>query len=268
MVYQHVEGSVRLSLSGIKSQVLCQSYPSRFRLALNIKGIPYRTEWISYPDIEATFKELGIPASRMEDGKPLYTCPSIIDPSASPTPRRLTDSLVIAEYLEEAYQSYGPKLFPEGTKEQQLAFMNKVQSEGVIGHAAALVLGLCPANLEDPRGTQYFLDTRLQKLGKPLPEYHPAGSPERKEAWEGLKKDLDALAADYDKNMEGGGEYAVGKTITFADIFLVAIFLWMRFVPSDRDGADVKCVWDVVKTWNGGHWAKLMDKFENHLQVL
>jgi len=237
------------------------------RLVLNYKGIPYHTQWISYPDIEAAWKELGIPPSRLEGGKPLYTCPSIIDRNTSPTLKVVTDSLVIAEYLDETYSSYGPRIFPQGTTQQQLAFVNYLEAR-VETRATALVLGLCPTILEDPRGEAYFNETKLQRLGKALPDFYPAGSPERKEAWSLLQKDLDDVAEAYDKNVEGGGEYFVGNTITFADMYLVALLLWTRFVPSDRDGPDVKFVWDVVRKWHGGRWARLMEKFENHLQVL
>lgn len=33
------------------------------RLALNYKGLPYKTEWVEYPDLKSRFMELGIPAS-------------------------------------------------------------------------------------------------------------------------------------------------------------------------------------------------------------
>lgn len=34
------------------------------RLALNYKGLPYKTKWVEYPDLKGRFMELGIPASR------------------------------------------------------------------------------------------------------------------------------------------------------------------------------------------------------------
>lgn len=34
------------------------------RLALNYKGLPYKTEWVEYPDLKGRFMELGIAASR------------------------------------------------------------------------------------------------------------------------------------------------------------------------------------------------------------
>ncbi|KAG8909428.1 hypothetical protein FRC00_010131, partial [Tulasnella sp. 408] len=96
----------------------------------------------------------------------------------------------------------------------------------------------------------------------------PAGSEERKEAWEELKVVLDKIAEIYDKNPEGKGEYFTGSAISYVDIWLAAFFVWSK-VPCDRDpelGAD--CVWDVIEKLNNGRWARFMRKFDNYLQVL
>ncbi|KAG8863253.1 hypothetical protein FRB96_008744 [Tulasnella sp. 330] len=240
------------------------------RLVLNYKGAPYRTEWVSYPDIEPTFKKLGIPPSMKKpyNGKDHYTCPSIVDYTVTPA-KPLTESRVIAQYLDEKYASeeqHGPKLFPDGTEEAQLAFIKEFES-GIARDIAPLCIGGVPALLGDTRGVEYFCETREKIFGKPLPEFFPAGSLERKEAWDTFRKDLDELAVTYDKNKEGSGEYAFGKHITYVDMVVVAAFLYARFTPVDRDGPEVKCVWDIVKTWNEGRWQRLMDKFEKYLQV-
>ncbi|KAF8756671.1 Glutathione S-transferase, N-terminal domain [Rhizoctonia solani] len=49
------------------------------RLSLDYKGIPYRVEYLSLPDIEPKMKELGVPPS--SDNHPRYTIPMIADPS-------------------------------------------------------------------------------------------------------------------------------------------------------------------------------------------
>ncbi|KAJ8699426.1 hypothetical protein PTI98_002541 [Pleurotus ostreatus] len=47
----------------------------RVRYALNIKGIPYQTVWVEYPDIEAVCKKIG--ASPTGEEAPHYTLPVI-----------------------------------------------------------------------------------------------------------------------------------------------------------------------------------------------
>lgn len=44
-------------------------------MALNYKKLPYRTEWVEYPDIAPKFKELGI-APNTRDPKFEYSCPA------------------------------------------------------------------------------------------------------------------------------------------------------------------------------------------------
>ncbi|KAG8890049.1 hypothetical protein FRB98_001162 [Tulasnella sp. 332] len=210
------------------------------RLILNYKAIPYRTEWISFPDIEATFKAIGIkPSTTKESEDTHYTCPSIIDYTVTPE-EKVTDSNVIALYLDKKYGSnekYGPSLFPEDNAEAQFAFI--AQFKAILQPLVALMLGCIPAMIEDPRGVSYYHEKRGKKYG-PLSEFVPAGSAERQRAWKGLQEGLDTLAAAYDKNKEGGGEYAFGKAVTYVDIVVAATFLSTRYVPVDRDGPDVK----------------------------
>lgn len=103
---------------------------AQFSYALNFKGVPYKTVWLEYPDIEPTFRSIGaIPISPKPDGSgPFYTLPVIVDPSRrtpSGGPTIITDSWNIAEYLDNVYPSPG-LLFPEGTKALQALFLNHV----------------------------------------------------------------------------------------------------------------------------------------------
>lgn len=205
-------------------------FPS-IRLVLNYKRIPYRTEWVSYPDIASTFEKRGIPPSEaLENGKPYYTCPAIIDLNGKPEPWKVSDSMTIAEYLEDTYSDpeCGPKLFPEGTKEAQLAFIRHLKSE-TIPRAWRLVVTLVPAIL-DSRGREYYCSTREETVGAPLAEFGAAGTTQREEFSTDLKEAMDDVAAMYDRNEEGGGECFTRETITYADVFLVSNFLWMRRV--------------------------------------
>ncbi|KAG8885421.1 hypothetical protein FRB97_001144 [Tulasnella sp. 331] len=239
------------------------------RLILNYKSIPYRTEWVSFPDIEPTFKSLGIKETKTKpDGQKYYSCPAIIDYTVTPEVK-VADSNVIAMYLDDKHASekqYGPRLFPEGTVDAQFALLDRFR--GFLRPMGNLIAGCTPALLEDPRGAAYYSETRLQLYGRPLSDVFPAGSAERAGAWDALRKGLDALAIAFDENKEGGGEFAFGNAVTYVDIALAAAFLWTRYTPIDRDGPGIKCVWDEIKMRNGGRWEKFMEKFENHLQVV
>ncbi|KAG8879729.1 hypothetical protein FRB97_001475 [Tulasnella sp. 331] len=244
------------------------------RLVLNYKGIPYRTEWVSYPDIEQTFQKMDLPPLKIRtNGTPLYTCPAIIDYIADPIAgKRVAESMKIAHYLDETYASeqYGPTLFPEGTEAAQNAFIEEIdppmKSCGLTDHAFALVVALSVGVL-DTRGAEYINRERERALGRPVADICPGGSLERKEAWDGVKSCLDKVAATYDANKEGECQFFTGKGITYADIYLISVFLWFRYLPSDRDGPDVQSGWDIIKTLNDGRWQKMMDRFEQYLEV-
>lgn len=271
LVPQHVEDSVRLSPActhGL-SQGSIINHPISISLLLNYKGLPYRTEWISYPDIEGTFKGLGIEPSGLKadgSGRPHYTCPSIIDPTSS-NPSMVTESTAIAQYLEDAYPEVQPRVFPEGTREAQLEFTKDAML--LVGvPTIQLILPQVPGILVDPRGSEYFERTRTVDYGRPLQEVCSTGSEERKKAWEDFKEGLNKVAEIYDRNTEGKGEYFTGSAISYVDIWLAAHFIWCK-VPCDRDPElGVKRVWDVVEKLNDGRWARLMHKFDDYLQVL
>jgi hypothetical protein len=93
------------------------------RYVPNYKGIPYKTTWLEYPEIEPTMRSIGaLPTSTKADGRTHYTLPVFVDPSGQTPPGGSTvvsESLFIEEYLDEAYP-----LFPEGTKALQKLFYN------------------------------------------------------------------------------------------------------------------------------------------------
>ncbi|KAF8518717.1 hypothetical protein JB92DRAFT_2901346 [Gautieria morchelliformis] len=89
------------------------------RPVLNYKRIPYKTVWLSYPDIESTLTKLGCAAiaTKPEDPtKSHYTLPAIVDTGSSP-PAVIIGSLAVAEYLDTKYPAR--PVFPkQGTAPQ------------------------------------------------------------------------------------------------------------------------------------------------------
>jgi glutathione S-transferase len=236
------------------------------RLLLNLKNIPYRTEWISYPDIEGTFKTIGIePTTKRTDGRDLYTCPAIIDPT-SPQPTRIADSTYIAEYLDSAYSEArdGPSVFRGNSKTAQLAFIKDILTP-VAKAMRDLVLPLVPNVLED-RGSEYYLATKRGNGGETLDRLCTSRSESRAEAIRLLEGNLDLVAQCYDTHPDGENYLYLGEGVAYVDIWLMGNFLWARFIPSDRDG-DAGSVWDIIKVLNGGRWMRLMETFESHLQI-
>ncbi|KAG8897635.1 hypothetical protein FRB99_008019 [Tulasnella sp. 403] len=237
----------------------------RARLALNYLSVSYRTEWISYPDIEAEFKKLGMPPTATKaDGSPLYTCPAIIDPTTPPS--LIADSPNVVEYLD-THHGTSERLFPDGTKQAQLDFYHRLADGEFERLAIHLLLPSVATTLEDPRSVEYFLRTKSDWLARPLLDVCPAGSRERAETWKLFKEELTKVAAIYDRNEEGKGLFFTGTSLTFADLVLGAYFMWFSLTPCDRDGEGVSNLWDVVKTLDGGRWLRFMGNIETYTQI-
>ncbi|ESK98217.1 hypothetical protein Moror_264 [Moniliophthora roreri MCA 2997] len=136
---------------------------------LNFKGIPYRTVWVEYPDIEATCKKIGaLPTGVKLNGSPLYTLPVIHDPHTGAT---ISDSALIAEYLYRAYPAKST-LIPAGTQTLQAAFRDvSVAKLTPLWQLAlpkmTLILG--------PRSEEYYRRTKLPISGMTMEEMYPCG---------------------------------------------------------------------------------------------
>ncbi|KAL8749245.1 MAG: hypothetical protein Q9184_006881, partial [Pyrenodesmia sp. 2 TL-2023] len=94
-----------------------------YSYALNFTKTPYRTTWVPLPDVAATRKKLGVPASRKHpDGTDFLTLPILYDPSTIPPTQQegtfVGDSFDIAIHLHNKHFSSDggrPSLFPPNT---------------------------------------------------------------------------------------------------------------------------------------------------------
>lgn len=87
--------------------------PSKARLALSFKALPFTTQWVDILDIPSVRQGLACPAVRkFDDGSDFYTLPMLQDPSSGG--RVIGDSFDIACYLQDTYPQSGGCLFPAG----------------------------------------------------------------------------------------------------------------------------------------------------------
>ena len=159
------------------------------RFILNLKGIPYRTVWLEYPDIEPTLAAHGIaPTHHLISKTQRYTLPAIIDPLTSTS---LSDSLLIAEYLDSRPGARGPALFPPSTRALQRAFAATYL--GRLTPAIFQLIATRNASILSPRGQEFYTRTREAWVG-PLDALAPPGSKahaERLAALLGLLDEID-----------------------------------------------------------------------------
>ncbi|KAG8220972.1 hypothetical protein J3R82DRAFT_2477 [Butyriboletus roseoflavus] len=214
------------------------------RYALNIKGVPYKTEWVEYPDIESLAKKIGAPATgTKDDGTPAYTLPIINDPN---TGKVIADSFLIAEYLDATYPN-GNTLFPSGTKPLVEAFESSVV--GAIGGILPLQLAISCFILNPP-SEKYFRATREAKFGQKIEAFSPEG-PKRDAD---LAKGKEGLAQVDNWLAKSDGKFVLGNTVSYADAVLAGWLTWIKVT---------KVIWgNNVATWHNGRWATYLENLE------
>jgi glutathione S-transferase len=221
------------------------------RYALNFKGIPYKTEWIEYPDIEAHCKKLGIlPTSKNPDGSPHYTLPAIHDPS---TGIYVSDSMLIAEYLEKTYPDT-PSLFPHNTVGLQSTFFPAFES-----NLDALWQFSLPAtcSILNAPSAEYFRRTREAHFGKTMEDLFPKGEVGVVE-WAKVQEGYTKTASWFAKT----GPFMMGDTPSWADFVVASYTLWSRIIWGEDSQQ-----WKDITSWNGGRWKTLMESLKKYETV-
>ncbi|KAH7342045.1 hypothetical protein B0J17DRAFT_649234 [Rhizoctonia solani] len=204
------------------------------RLTLNYKRIPYRVEYISYPDIAPKLKELGVrptnPASYIT-----FTLPT----------NYVVESFDIAVYLDKTYPAPKyPAVFAPGTRAVQKITSDLFTNE--VGYAvlpAILPLTGRPGFL-DKRGREYYLKTR-EEIFKRLPTDTSIGS----KFWGDLHGKWNWFGETLDLNEEG--PFVTGKQISFTDFAIGGIISFVRRV----EGGEMQ-MWKAMAEWQGGRWAR------------
>ncbi|KAJ8080066.1 hypothetical protein PM082_016893 [Marasmius tenuissimus] len=224
------------------------------RYCLNYKGLPYKTIWVEYPDIEATCKRLGV-ATYKRDGTPYYTLPVIHDPS---TGKSIANSPLIAEYLDETYPDT-PKLFPPGTRSLQTVFQHAIEWD----HMENLDRFVLPqvASILNPRSYEFFNEARSKwyKVDT-VADMYPKGE-EKVELWNKWKEEWGAV----DKWMKDSETLLVMEdTITWADFVIAGWVMWCRCIWGE-DSEEWK---EIGNDWQGGRWGRLLKRLSDYETVV
>ncbi|KAJ6530937.1 hypothetical protein DFH09DRAFT_994320 [Mycena vulgaris] len=246
------------------SQIVFYDIPSTFpnkawsfntwktRYALNYKGIPYKTVWLEYPEIEPFSKEIGAaPTRKKPDGRPHYTLPMIHDPSTGAV---VSDSTKIAVYLDVTYPDT-PPLMPAGTVGLHRAFEDAVNP--LLSSVFPYAVPGTNTKL-NPVSEAYFRRTREALWGKTLEDLVPTGA-EHVAGWVKLNEGFGKLDEWIRANGDGSA-YLMGDAPCYADMVIAGYVIWIKLVIPDR--------WEEIKEWHGGRWETLLQNMEKYASVV
>ena len=224
------------------------------RYVLNYKGLPYKTEWVEYPDIADVCKRVGAgPTAIRRDGTPYYTAPILYDPL---TDTYVSDSLNIALHLERVYTDTR-RLFPPGT-EATMSMFHDALHDKVLRHIHPLMMARTHAHL-NPRSAVYFRRTREAMFKAKLEDLAPQDKQEQ--MWKKVRTGLGVFDGYIQSKCDAIIVF-MGDGVTYADVILAGWLCWVR----NLWGKDEK-EWKEIVRWHGGRWGRIMAEFEKWEQV-
>jgi glutathione S-transferase len=262
----------------ISSPVEPRSYapnPSKARLALSFKRVPFKTSWIDILDIPDVRKGLGCPATRkFDDGSDYYTLPMLRDPASG---RVIGDSFDIANYLEDNFPDSGGCLFPpnstrtgldyespnkdavffaplttnEGAQREAYARFNTQVDTTFSSHVVlvAQYLPFNPKTAEEAKALfakrahlNSWVDLKIQ--GEAREQLRAA-----------FKVALTSLAKLF--TVHKNGPYLEGESANYADLIVGG---WLNLLSSAMPEEE----WKDFRTWHGGVFARLHDALQEN----
>lgn len=185
--------------------------------------MPYRTEWVEYPDLKPKFESLGIPPNDI-NVNPLYEYSS---PAARfPDGTSVMDSLKIARKLEQVQTEPSLHLdngYVEKTQNAVTALWDALRPLATVRVAEKLL---------NPPSAAYFSRTRAARSGMPLAEL--AKSDQAKNTWRNAEEPLNLIKNILYENEDG--PYVMGTEASFADLVLAGFW---KFVQKLDDSGDL-----------------------------
>jgi glutathione S-transferase len=270
-----------LVLYDISSPLQPRSYapnPSKARLTLSFKRVPFKTIWVDIVDINDVRKGLDCPATRkLDDGSDYYTLPMLQDPNSG---KVIGDSFDIANYLEDTFPDANLSLFPAkstrtgldyespskdtmffapittnaGSKNEDYAQFN-LHVDATFSAYMILCAQYLPFNPKTADAAKALFVKRAHL--KSWDDLSIQGDA-REQLREAFKKDLTTLADPF--MVHGSGPFLEGERANYADLIVGA---WLNMLsllmPEDE--------WKEFRTWHGGVFARLHDALQESYWV-
>lgn len=191
------------------------------RAILNYKNIPYRTEWLEFPDIRPTLKSFGIPPNDPSEHFD-HSIPAVKLPDGT----FVMESAQVAQALEK-YQP-DPPVYPDS--ESAIRAQELVTQFG--NRLSVAYLHRLPDMLLTPESAKWYHEARTRLIGASL--YDLRDSPDLGEgvAWKNAEPTFAVLKEFLSENPEG--PYAMGQQVSYADFVLLGF--WKILGKIDVEG--------------------------------
>ncbi|KAJ5652873.1 hypothetical protein N7507_010299 [Penicillium longicatenatum] len=248
--------------------------PWKARYALNLKGVPYKTQWVQMPDIANVRQKVGAPACRkFADGTDYYTLPMLTD---STTNSVLGDSFDIALYLQKQYPESGTgDLFPtqklDFKYEHDTAFLVPLseREEGEHGEYVrfnrsvdsvftAHVMLMAPGMQFDPAYAEEIHAMFAKRAGVEKLEPIVFGAEDRAKMTVSLRDSLAGLVKVLNRNETG--PFILGHQATYADCIVGG---WLRMMKMTLPASE----WEEVMGWYDGALGRFYLRLEQFAEV-
>jgi len=221
------------------------------RYALNYKGLPYKTVWLEFHEIESAAKKVGAKATRTKpNGDPWYTVPFIHDQSTGVV---ISDSSDIVQYLDKQYPS-SPRVITPGTLAFETAYYKYFHS-GVRTKWPKTINQHMYETIS-PESAAFIKELREAVIGDTLENLAKNPQPQ----WDAFKDALGSVALPIYEKAEG--IFLKGSEPAWADFVTSSAVLCIKMLY----GEDSK-EWKAIETWNDGRWAKLVKDLEPYCHV-
>jgi glutathione S-transferase len=281
ILYAKMTESNPLILYDISSPLEPRSYapnPSKARLTLGFKRVPFKTTWVDIIDISEVRKGLNCPATRkLDDGSDFYTLPMLQDPILG---KVLGDTFDIANYLEDTFPDSGSCLFPSNSTRTGLDYESPSKDTAFFAPLTTNLGSKNEAYAKFNVQVDATFSANMIGFGQYLP-FNPNTAEEAKvlmakrahlSSWDiiciqgeareplmaGFKVGLTSLAQLF--MIHETGPYLEGKEANYADL-IVGGWVNMLFCIMPQEE------WMIFRRWHDGVFARLHDALQDNYFV-
>lgn len=214
----------------------------RSSYTLNIKALPYKTQWIELPDVKATRLAHSVaPVRKLPNEEDFYTLPMIHDPS---TDAYIGDSFDIAVHLDQKYPESGQTLFPKDSIGIHRVFNAHV--DALFTRHVILCSNGMPFN---PETAEVSKAEFVRRAGVTSWDQLCVEGEVRAKIVEVFKADMEEFAKMY----RFEGPFLEGEKMTYADVIVGAWLQFMRVTLPE---------WEQICEWQGGRWKRLHEALQ------